>query len=172
MEMAMRLSLSLLVVGALLCCTQWAHAQSASDSMAVLCPTRGALAPLVEAAAAKHHVPAVVLVAMMRVESTCDPRAINRRTGSVGLLQIKLDGSANPDEMSPDELSDPAVNLDLGARHLRRWTLVCGSLTGGLGIFHGRVRCAHGKTDGYARKVLELVAWAKRTIEKLQRVRS
>ena len=164
--------MALLAWAALLFLVAPARGQSASDSLAVLCPTRQALAPLVEAAAAKHHVQPVVLVAMMRVESTCDPAAVNRRTSSVGLLQIKLDGSANPDGLSPDELSDPAVNLDLGARHLRKLVRMCGTLAGGLSVYHGKRRCDEGKTDGYARRVMSLVVWAKRTIQRLQERRS
>ena len=94
---------------------------SASDAVVLLCgPGRGHLAPLFQAAADRWKVRPVVLVAMARTESTCDPTAVNRRTGSYGLLQIKLDGSANPDGLSQAELLAPETSIELGARHLRR----------------------------------------------------
>ena len=142
------------------------RAQDAADSLAALCPTRQALAQLVEAASHSARVPPVVLVAMARVESTCDPSAVNRRTQSYGLLQIKLDGSANPDHLEPDELTDPEINVPLGALHLSRWVRLCGSLAGGLTIYHGRKGAFHGKgrcdVDDYARRVLSLVAQVRR----------
>lgn len=146
---------------------------SASDAIAALCPTRPALAPLVEAAAARHHVQPVVLVAQFRVEASCDPMAVNLTTRSYGAMGIKLDGSANVDHLEAAELMDPSTNFDLGARHLRRWSRTCGSIPLGLAIYHaGAKKCSHGKGDGYAKRVLSLVAWAKRTIQRLQEKRS
>ena len=159
---------AMLLIGIFLCVHHCgpARAQDASGSLAALCPVRQALAPLVEAAAHSARVRPVVLVAMARVESTCDPSAVNRRTQSYGLLQIKLDGSANPDHLEPDELTDPEINVPLGARHLSRWVRLCGSLAGGLTLYHGRKGAFHGKgrcdVDDYARRVLSLVAQVRR----------
>jgi hypothetical protein len=145
-----------------------ARAQSAADSLAVLCPGRGHLAPLFQAAAERYRIRPVVLVAMARAESTCDPTAVNRRTGAAGLLQVLPSGSANPDGLSQAELLAPETSIELGARHLRRWTLACGSLAGGLSIFHGRTHCRDHRGDRYVARVLGLVGWAKRQLAKLQ----
>jgi hypothetical protein len=146
---------------------------TAPDSIAVLCPGRGALAPLVEAAAAESRIKPVVLVALMRVESGCNPRAANRATNCFGLLGIKLDGSANPQHLEGPELLYPATNLRLGARHLRRWADTCGSISLGLAIYHaGAKKCSEGKGDGYARRVMDLAAWARRQLQRLQERRS
>lgn len=145
---------------------------SSADAVSVLCPGRGALAPLFQAASERYRIRPVVLVAMARVESSCDPSAVNRRTGAVGLLQILPTGSANPDGLSQAELLAPETSIDLGARHLRKLVNLCGTLVGGLGCYHGRRFCRDGRTDGYARKVMGLVGWAKRQLRKLQERRS
>lgn len=146
---------------------------SASDATALLCPGRGHLAPLFAAAAERWKVRPVVLVAMARVESTCDPTAVNRRTGAVGLMQIMPGASADVDHIGDaNELMDPATNIELGARHLRRWWTACGSLAGGLAVFHGRQKCSQHRGDRYVARVLGFVGWATRQLAKLQARRS
>lgn len=167
--------LALTIAGLVLCLTSEcgpAHAQDAASSIAVLCPGRGSLAPLFQAAAERNHVRPVVLVAMARVESSCDPRAVNRRTQSYGLLQIKLDGSANAESLSAAALLEPEASIDLGARHLRKLVNLCGTLAGGLSVYHGNRRCSQHSGDGYVAKVLGLVTWAKRQLRKLQEKRA
>jgi hypothetical protein len=164
--------LALAILGAALCLTHCgpARAQTASDAFAALCPTSDVDASIVDSAASEVHVPAVVLVAMGRPESSCGKNLINRRTHSYGFLQIKLDGSANVDHLTGPELLDPAVNIPLGARHLAKWMRMCGTLGGALTGYHGRKDSYHGRgkcdVDGYARKVLGLVASARRWIQK------
>jgi hypothetical protein len=138
------------------------RAQDASYSLAALCPTRQALATLVEAAAHSARVRPVVLVAMARVESTCDPSAVNRRTGALGWLQVLPGRSADPDHLETDELVDPAVNIGLGARHLRRCIDLCGTLPAGLHVFHGGKKCREWRGDRYVKRVLGYVAQARR----------
>ena len=158
----MRWTLLFLAIGLALCLTRFAHAQGAADSLAALCPSRQALAPLVEAAAHSARVPAVVLVAMARVESTCDPSAVNRRTGALGWLQVLPGRSADPDHLDADELADPAVNIGLGARHLRRCIDLCGTLPAGLHVFHGGKKCKEWRGDRYVKRVLGYVAQVRR----------
>ena len=173
----MRLSLSLLVVGALLCllhpfASARAGEMSAADAVSVICPGRGALAPLFQSSADRHHVPAAVLVAQFRIEASCNAKAVNVTTKSFGAMGIKLDGSANVDHLEAGELMDPATNIDLGARHLRRWARTCGSLAGSLSIYHGRTHCRHHRGDRYVGRVLGLAEWARRQLRRLQEKRS
>jgi hypothetical protein len=167
----MKITIALLVLGAALCCYRFAHAQSASDSLLALCPDRIALASTVEDAASASRVSAVVLVAMGYVESSCGKKLVNLRSQSYGFIQIKIDGSANVDHLEADDLLDPATNLRLGAKHLKRMVSLCGSLAGGLTVYHGRKESYQGRgrclVDGYARKVLALVARARALIAKM-----
>ena len=167
-----RLTVAMLIAGVLVCCSRCAHAQGAADSLAALCHKQSAIAPLVEAAAAKWRVRPVVLVAMARVESSCGDNPRNRVTGALGVLQVIPGRSADPDHLEAAELLDPATSIELGARHLRKCVDLCGSLAGGLHVFHGGKRCREWRGDGYVAKVLSLVEWAKRRIRKMQARRS
>jgi len=160
----LRLTIVLLILGLAICATEWAHAQSADEALAALCPAQLALATVVEAAATEARVSPLVLVAMARVESSCDPSAVNRRTGSIGWLQILPGRSADPDRLEADELSDPEINVPLGARHLRACMNLCGSLPAGLHVFHGGKKCREWRGDRYVRRVIGLVASARRLI--------
>lgn len=168
----MRLTLAFLVIGTALCLTTWAHAQSARDSLAALCPHSAVNAALIEAAAAESRVPAVVLVAQMVPESSCGKNLVNVRTGALGLLQVMPGRSADPDHLERDELLDPETNVRLGARHLRKCINLCGTLTAGLHIFHGGKKCREWRGDKYVKRVLALVARAKRAIARMQAARS
>lgn len=147
---------------------------SAADAVSVLCPGRGTIAPLFQAAAERYHVRPVVLVAMARLEAYhCTPTAKNLATHSYGLMGIKLDGSANVDHLEAYELMDPATNIELGARHLARWLRACGAIVPALAIYHGGAkRCSEGKRDSYAKRVMGLAAWAKRQLQRLQEKRA
>jgi hypothetical protein len=105
-----------------------AMAEGASDALAVLCPARQALAADVDAASLASRVSAVTVVSLFRKETSCDPGAVNRRTGARGALQIVPGRSADPDHLDLDQISDPAVNFRLGALHLRRLLDLCGNL--------------------------------------------
>lgn len=146
------------------------RAQTAADAVSVLCPKRAAIAPAIEAAAARWRVDAVVLTALVFVESSCNPAKQNKRTGCYGLAQIKLDGSANPDHLEAAELLEPTTNAELGARHLRRLINVCGSLGVALSQYHSRKRCPG--VDAQARRVLGLVELARATLRRLREARS
>jgi hypothetical protein len=141
-----------------------AHAQTAFASLQVLCPKATALAPHVEAAAATWRVRPVVLVAMIRTESTCGTDLVNERSGALGHIQVMPGRSADPNRLPRARLLDPATNLDLGARHLRRCVDLCGSLAGGLSVFHGKKKCKEWRGDKYVKRVLGFVAGAKRSI--------
>ena len=162
----MRFSIALLLAGLAICTCEPARAQSAADALAALCPTRQSIAPLVEAAAAEEYVRPVVLVAVARAESTCDPSAVNRRTGALGLLQIMPGRSADPDHLERGELLDPETNARLGAAHLRRCLNLCGTLGGGLHVYNGGQRCKDWRKGTYARKVLGLIAQARRWLSR------
>lgn len=162
----------LFAAGVLVCLTAQcgpAQAQTAREAISVLCPRRAAIAPAIEAAAERHHVDAVVLTAVALKESSCNPRRANVATGCYGLMGIKLDGSANPDHLSPAELTDPETSADLGARHLAKLLRLCGTLGGALGTYHSKRSC---RTDGYARRVLGLVEWARAMVKWLRERRS
>ena len=98
--------------------------------------------------------------------STCDPSAVNRRTGALGLLQIMPGRSADPDHLERGELLDPETNARLGAAHLRRCLNLCGTLGGGLHVYNGGQRCKDWRKGTYARKVLGLIAQARRWLSR------
>ena len=115
------------------------------------------LAPHVHHAARKYHIKPAILVAMARVESTCNPRAIGGRDGiQYGLLQIREGGSAALG-YTAEELLKPRLNLELGARHLHRWTVRCGDVRAALGVFNGWKKCSQGRKSPYAKRVMEWV---------------
>jgi soluble lytic murein transglycosylase-like protein len=70
----------------------------------------------VERAAREYGVSPALLVAMMRVESAFDPQAVSPK-GAVGLMQLM---PATADLMSVEDPTDPAQNIDGGARWLRQ----------------------------------------------------
>lgn len=99
-----------------------ASRQRVFDDYALLYP-RPYDAPIA-AAAKQNAVPAELLYAILRQESLYDPEAVSR-AGALGLMQLmpgtarrtaRRDARALP---GPAELFDPAVNLALGAAHLR-----------------------------------------------------
>lgn len=163
---------ALFAVGVLVCLTSQcgpAQAQTAREAISVLCPRRAAIAPAIEAAAARWSVDAVVLTALVFVESSCNPKRANVATGCYGLMGIKVDGSANPDGLSPAELLDPATSADLGARHMAKLLRLCGTLGPALGTYHSKRSC---KADAYARRVLGLAEWARAMVRRLREARS
>lgn len=163
----------LLLAWALLFVAVPASASTTTDAIEIACgPGHAKLAPAVEAAARDAGQPVVHLVALMREENPrCDPTRGNRRTGAVGLLQILPRGNANPGKLTTAQLKDPATNLLLGARHLRRMKRLCGGHLGGaVSLYHGNAGAYHGRgkcsVDGHARRVLATVARVWRELEK------
>jgi soluble lytic murein transglycosylase-like protein len=130
---------------------------SAERALRVLCPHHLELAPQVAETARRHLVHPAMLVAMMKPESRCRKRAVNRRTKAYGLLQIKLVGNANPKHLPPVKLLDPAMNLHLGARHFNRCMRICKDSRGGaIRVYHGYKKCSGWKRDSHVLKVLRL----------------
>lgn len=124
----------------------------AAHALRVLCPKRVSLAPAFAKAAERYAVPAGLLVAMARNESTCNPGAIGKG-GEVGLMQLRP-GTIAAGKVQLSRLDMPAVNVDLGARHLARCLRLCGDVPAALGVYSGRRTCAQGRASGYARRVM------------------
>ena len=132
-----------------------ARSETTTAALAHLCG-RGDLAPLVDAAALRHHVRPLRLALLMWSESHCREDAVNARTGTIGLTQILATGSANPAHLEPDELSAPETNLDLGAAHLARLLRLCGSFGAALAVFHGRRFCSSWRSDRHVLRILSM----------------
>ena len=153
-----------------------ALAAGASDALSVLCPRQQAVAGAVDAASVLSGIASLVLAAQFRAETSCDPWAVNRKTGARGPMQILPGRSADPDHLESAELDDPGVNFRLGALHLRKMIRLCGTLGGALSLYHGNGGAYHGRrrcdVDDWARKVLDLVSWARRKVARLREARS
>lgn len=136
-------------------------------ALAILCQGTTVRVEDVERAADQHALDPIVLVVLMADESTCNPRAVNRRTGAVGLLQILPEGSANPDQLTMAQLLDPDANMDLGAAAVSRLLALCGNLGQALTLYRGggkrdpdtgRTKC---QTDDHSRGLLKRIRWVK-----------
>jgi soluble lytic murein transglycosylase-like protein len=80
-----------------------------------------------------------VIVSQMRQESTCDPEATGA-LGEIGLMQLKRGTRATQgyDKLTDKQLRRPALNIRLGARHLRFCMDRCGgSVSGALCLYKG-----------------------------------
>jgi soluble lytic murein transglycosylase-like protein len=128
-----------------------ARAGAVADALDIACPGHADLAPLVEAAARRHLVDRVVIVALIAHESRCDTFAVGRQDDR-GLGQLRGVARAG---LTRRDAHDPAKNLNATARWLAAMTTWCGSLPAGLGAYNTG-RCGKGK--GYARRVLATVA--------------
>lgn len=137
--------------GCLQHCAGPARASTTESALEVLCPGHQDLATHVDAAARKHMLHPVALVAVMRVESRCRMDAVGK-AGEVCAFQLR--GVAR-NGRTRVELRDPATCIDTGARWLSLMTTWSGSLPGGLGAYNTGKR---GKGQRYARKVLGFVA--------------
>lgn len=167
----MKFTLLLFILGLALCLFAWAGparaewagppwtppswTPSAERALRVLCPRHLELAPAVAETARRHLLHPAILVANMKSESRCRRRAVNRRTKSYGLLQIKLKGSANPRHLPPAKLLDPATNLHLGARHFNRCKKLCKTNGGAIRVYHGYKKCTGWKRDLHVQRVLQ-----------------
>lgn len=72
------------------------------------------LAPLIQEAAYRHHLPTALLKAVIAVESGFNTRAVSSK-GAVGAMQVM---PATGARFGARELSNPAINIDTGARYL------------------------------------------------------
>lgn len=70
--------------------------------------------------AKRHFVNPAVVTAVVRAESAFDPRAVSRK-GARGLMQL-MPATARRFGLGPEDIFDPARNLDAGVRYLR-WLL-------------------------------------------------
>ena len=78
------------------------------------------IAPLVEAAAKKYNLPPELITAVIRQESSGNPKAVSSK-GARGLMQLTpiavRDIGADPDKVN---LDDPATNINLGTAYLAK----------------------------------------------------
>ncbi len=70
---------------------------------------------LIQGAASKYGVPAALIKAVIAQESNFDPKARNATSGCTGLMQLDPRYFGNG-----ADLTDPALNIDLGTKELRR----------------------------------------------------
>lgn len=71
---------------------------------------------LIDRAAALHGIDAALIVAMVRVESSFDPRAVSHK-GARGLMQV-MPATAQRFGVDGEDLFDPDINLEVGLRYL------------------------------------------------------
>lgn len=76
---------------------------------------RQQLASLVSSAAATHGLPEELLTAVIEVESNFNPAAISPK-GAIGLMQLMPQTARH---LAVGDASDPAANIDGGARYLK-----------------------------------------------------
>ena len=98
------------------------------------------LAEPIHLAATEHLVPVLLLTALAFAESSCNPNAVHRRTGAVGLFQILPAGSASLG-YTAEELKEPNLNSCLAATYLATWHRRCGSWRGAVEVYGGRQHC-------------------------------
>lgn len=75
----------------------------------------GPFEDLIQGAASKYGVPAALIKAVISQESNFDPKARNTTSGCTGLMQLDPRYFGNG-----ADLTDPALNIDLGTKELRR----------------------------------------------------
>jgi soluble lytic murein transglycosylase-like protein len=119
-------------------------------------PNHADLAPHVDRAAHRWHVPPAVLVAVSRLESMCTEDADDGK-GDYGVGQIR-EGTRAARGHSREELLHARLNIWLMARHIRYWQDRCGDLPAALGIYTGGSKtCSQGRRSKRARDVIRLV---------------
>ena len=112
-------------------------------------------------AAERHGIDGLLLASMVEVESAFNPQAVSYR-GAVGLMQLMPTTATS---LTAEELLDPELNVDRGARYLRRLLKrYDGDLELALAAYNagpGNVRRYGGippfqETQNYVQKVLSL----------------
>lgn len=105
-------------------------------------------APLTEAPALAYNVPTPTLLAVMWVESRCNPTAINRESGATGLGQIiPASKWGRPPQRA---LLDPKTNVEWMAKIISEYRDYCGGINCALQRYRGI------RGTSYARRVNEL----------------
>jgi hypothetical protein len=99
----------------------------------------------------------VLVVAVIRAESTCNERADSGRL-DLGLGQIRL-GTLAAAGATRAQLLDPETNIALTARHLAKCLATCPTLLGALSLYRGIAGC---KSSKGSRRVLALMHEARR----------
>lgn len=91
--------------------------------------------PLIEQAAERYAVDAALIRAVIKVESNFNPDAVSH-AGALGLMQVlpRTAGDYGVDE--PQQLFDPAINIAVGSRHLKRLLLKYRNISRALSAYH------------------------------------
>jgi soluble lytic murein transglycosylase-like protein len=144
----MKLTIALLVLGFLLCCSRWASAGGAERAKLALCPHGDVDVSLVEREAHRQILHPSLLMALIAHESGCRRKAVSG-FGDYSYGQLRYGGSAARGA-TVAELMDPATNIRLTAAHLARVLTLCGGFSG-LSVYSGHSRCRSSK---YSRAVL------------------
>lgn len=123
--------------------------------------------PLVEAIARRHGVSDALVMALVEVESNFNPRAISRK-GAMGLMQLLPSTAVSYGLRSVQDLYDPALNIDIGTRHLKdlldqhggQWALAMASYNAGSQAVrrHGQRIPSYYETMLYVPAVLAIAA--------------
>lgn len=97
-----------------------------------------AYAPIINAKAAKYHLPPMLIAKIIKLESNFNPKETSPKD-AIGLMQIRK-GHAKRGE----DLYDPATNIEFGCRLLRQYTdQFGGDLHRGLSAYlHGPIYVA------------------------------
>jgi len=129
--------------------------------------------PYVAAAAEKYHVEPEVLIALIRIESRWNHRAVSR-AGACGLTQVLPRYTRKP-RRSCRQLKVPAVSIYTGAKHLNKWIRKYGrgSLLKGLCGYNAGYTCGrryNRRHAGwrYAKRVLKYARRIKKEIRKIK----
>lgn len=112
-----------------------ARAESASSIAKSCAPVRD----VIDYTAKISGVPTGLLTALFFAESTCNPDAINERTGARGLGQVALIGAGSG--YTSSDLTDKWINASIAAAHLAMWARRCKSWLGAVEIYNGRGSC-------------------------------
>lgn len=119
------------------------------------------LAAMVHDHAVRADVDPEIAFRLIAIESRFDPRAVGA-SGERGLMQIKPSTARDYEAgLGADRLFDPAVNLRIGLRHLKRevdhfesWSLGLASYNMGRSRLTGILRSGRLPRGGYAERVL------------------
>lgn len=123
--------------------------------------------PLVTAASVRQGLDPRLVGALMHVESADQPQARSSK-GALGLMQIMPATGARYGVDTPQDLLDPATNIEVGTRYLRdlhelfdgQVELVLAAYNAGEGAVkrHGNRIPPYRETQDYVRKILRLYA--------------
>jgi len=133
-----------------------ARASETTDALKSLCsPSAVRFSPTIDREATRAGIAPVLVVAVIRAESTCDPKADSGH-GDVGLGQLRI-GTLAAAGATREELLTPEVNIRLTAAWLAKCLAACPTLLGGLSRYRG-AGCRDTKGS---RRVVRLMEYAK-----------